>query len=138
MKRPVFSRLRRAGRPLAAAALIGLVAAPAVGQMFDRPWGFSQTNRASIAFSLRAEGGAGSGGAVAGTSILCGGGASTAAGNSTCIVLNNADGTVVIDQVSDGSQDATNTQMSDIGGDSSSASSPSGVDAVLSILGAEE
>ena len=132
MKRPVFSRLRPAMRPLAAAAMITLVAGPAFAQMFDRPWRFSQTNRASIAFSLR---GGTDGVAAAGPNILCGGGSSTAAGNSTCIVLNNADGTIVLDQVSEGSQDAANNQISDsavVGGDSSGAS---GADEVLSILG---
>ena len=120
-------------RRAALAAAVLLAASPAFAQMLQRPWTFSQTNRASIAFSLRGNGAPGAVGVAPGTSILCGGGSSTAAGNSTCIVLNNADGTVVIDQVSEGSQDAANTQMSEIDGASSS-----GVDEVLSILGAEE
>ncbi len=141
MRNPVPIRLRAAATALAGAALIALVAGPAAAQMFQKPWSFSPTNRASIAFSLHNDGHSSSGSALAGTSILCGGGSSTAAGNSTCIVLNNANGQIALDQTSEGSQDAANNQLSDIGGGpagSSSASSPSGVDAVLSILGNEK
>lgn len=131
MHRFAIHRPRRAAAPLAALAIV-LAAGPAAAQMLDQPWSFSQTNRASIAFSLRNGGdpGAGTTTGSGGPVIVCGGGGSTAAGNNTCIVLNNANGQIELDQASDGSQDATNTQQV-----TTTNATASDADDVLSILG---
>ncbi|MEM8790990.1 MAG: hypothetical protein AAGE80_05200 [Pseudomonadota bacterium] len=96
---------------LLAAAASAVTATPAPAQMLDQPWQFNRSNRAQIAFSMRqTQGSSSSTGLVApgdSTTIVCGGGSATATANNTCIILNNATGEILADQVSDGSQDAT-------------------------------
>lgn len=83
-------------------------------QMNAKPWGFTPQNRASIASLMRQaeqqpsnNGGAGS---VSADTIVCGAGDETAAkGNSTCIIMNNANGAIDVGQDSNGEQTANNT-----------------------------
>lgn len=102
----------------------GLIATPSYSQDRNQSWQFKGQNRASIAALIRDVEKNGSGGGVATlspagsyTNLVCGkDGQSSAAGNTTCIILNNSDGTVDVGQESNGSQTATTnteTQQSD-------------------------
>jgi hypothetical protein len=118
----------------AAVAWSTLSPAPASAEaQFNSPWAFSQTNRASIAVYMRQRedqkdllsAGAGGTGSTAQT-FVCGSAGepksgASALGNSTCIILNNADGQVTIDQDSLGDQGASATS------DSTTSDSLSGV-----------
>ncbi len=84
-------------------------------QMNETPWGFKTQNRASIASLIKqvedAEGRsaantATTSGAV--TQLICGGDSANAssAGNTTCIILNNSDGMISLDQTNNGDQGA--------------------------------
>lgn len=90
----------------------------------NQSWQFKGQNRASIAALIRdvEENGRGSGTAMitpAGsyTNLVCGkDGQTSAAGNTTCIILNNSDGKIDVGQDSNGNQTATTnteTQQSD-------------------------
>ncbi len=76
-------------------------------QQFNQAWGFTTQNRASIAALMQqVEKSEGTGNAVVSgggyDSLVCGGdGMSSATGNSTCIILNNSDGTIQVGQDSD-------------------------------------
>ena len=82
-------------------------------QQYNQAWGFTTQNRASIAALMQQVEGNGANTAAAQggfDTLVCGGdGASSATGNSTCIILNNATGNVEIGQDTEGNQDATNT-----------------------------
>ena len=105
----------------------------AAAQQINRPWNFTQQNRAQMAIATKQLKDARSRlwtstQALGATTIVCGGGASTATANNTCIVLNNATGDIVTDQISDDSnQDATSTAIE----------TTSGADEVLSTLKGE-
>ncbi len=109
-----MSSFRTARRFLPALTVAALAAAPALAQQIsNEPWSPGPTNRAQIAFSLKALNNDGNGGPGGGfTTIVCGGGSATAAANNTCIILNNSNGTVMTDQDSDGDQNATTTANS--------------------------
>lgn len=115
-----------------AAMLAGAMpAAEAAAQMFDRPWTFQNYNRGQMAIAMRQfdEAGAASGTGEA-TTIVCGGGSSTATANNTCIIMNNATGEILTDQTSDNStQDATSTIDTTVNGET-----VTGADEVLSVL----
>lgn len=91
-------------------------------QQFNQAWSFTSQNRASIAALMQqVENGDGNGAAIAASpsydSLVCGGGgASTATGNSTCIILNKSDGLIQIGQDANGNQEATNTQTGSASG----------------------
>ena len=90
-------------------------------QQFNQAWSFTSQNRASIAALMQQVEGSETGAAAQGSfdTLVCGGdGASSATGNSTCIILNNATGTVEIGQDTEGDQDATNTAKEKTGPDS--------------------
>ncbi len=87
------------------------------GQQFQEPWGFSPQNRASIAALMEQVENRNSNTvattastvpAQSITQLVCGSdGASSAKGNSTCIILNDAAGAVDIGQTSAGDQSAS-------------------------------
>ena len=92
-------------------------------QMNNEAWGFKQQNRASIAALMQQVENSDSGRAVASTGLagydqlVCGSdGASSATGNSTCIIMNNSDGAIQIGQDAQGDQDAVNTETSTVNG----------------------
>ncbi|OKH88623.1 hypothetical protein [Thalassospira sp. TSL5-1] len=94
----------------------------AQAQMFEKPWSAPVQNRASLAVVMKqAESGMlsgnGTGSASSGTNsltqLVCGGGGGTASAtaNSSCVILNNSNGTVNTGQDSVGDQTAnSNTQ----------------------------
>lgn len=89
--------------------------APAYAQMSNQPWGFKQQNRASLAALMRQVDREGKEQLPstyinqAYETLVCGGdGRSTATGNSTCIIMSNADGQVNVGQDAQGNQSATN------------------------------
>lgn len=88
---------------------------PAHAQMSNQPWGFKPQNRASIAALMRQVDREGRNTAPATAiypsyeTLVCGGdGRSTATGNSTCIIMSDADGLINIGQDAQGNQSATN------------------------------
>jgi len=92
-----------------------IFSADAMAQMNESPWGFKNQNRASIASLIKqvedADGNtatntATTSGAV--TQLICGGDSSnaSAAGNTTCIILNNSDGIITLDQENNGDQNS--------------------------------
>lgn len=97
-------------------------------QMTKEPWGFQQQNRASIAALMQQVENRNNTTAVASTGyagydqLVCGGGGSgggesTATANSTCIILNNSDGSIQIGQDAQGNQDASsaaNTTLNEL------------------------
>ncbi len=91
-------------------------------QQFNQAWGFTTQNRASIAALMQqVEKSEGTGNAVASgggyDSLVCGGdGMSSATGNSTCIILNNSDGSIQVGQDSQGNQESSNTEDTTISG----------------------
>jgi hypothetical protein len=103
----------RLGAGIVLCATLFDVAHPAFGEEFNlgnRPWDFSQQNRAGIAAMMVQKrngtlGGDGNG--VAGGGNACGGngGSSTAVGNYTCIILN--DSTAQIEQLQSDHGDQT-------------------------------
>ncbi len=122
-------------RCISLGALIAAIVLPTVvsAQQYNRPWSFGQQNRAQLAVVMSQMEGNGSGAsssgstADAGTTIVCGGGSSTATSNNTCIILNNSDGQIATDQVSDGDQASLNET-------NSTTYEASDVDEVLSAL----
>lgn len=110
---------------VACAACAGQIAA---AQQIARPWNFTPQNRAQLAVTtkqLTDTSLASSAAGLGATTIVCGGGSSTATANNTCIILNNATGDIVTDQLSDDSdQGATSTIVENV----------SGADEVLSTL----
>jgi|AntRauTorckE6833_2_1112554.scaffolds.fasta_scaffold65322_2 hypothetical protein len=106
----------------------------AQAQMNAKPWGFTPQNRASIASLMRQVEQPPSGGGVGSVSadtIVCGAGDETAAkGNSTCIIMNNANGAIDVGQASDGDQTASNA--------SSVNSQESAIDEIIDVLQATE
>lgn len=82
-------------------------------QMINQPWGFTQQNRASIAALMKQTEDSRNATAATATpgsydQLVCGGDdTSSAAGNSTCIILNNSDGAIQIGQDTQGDQEAT-------------------------------
>lgn len=107
-------------------------AAPASAQLISRDgWRAPPTNRASIAFSMKAveDGTNGAPGTtINSTSIVCGGGATSATGNSNCIILNEATGAISTDQASDGNQDAATTDNSTV------SEAPTQADELMDVL----
>lgn len=97
-------------------ASVALIAFPATAQLIsNEAWRAPPSNRAQIAFSLKAlkdGSNAVPGTLVNSTSIVCGGGATSATANSNCIILNEATGAIQTDQASDGDQDAATTDNS--------------------------
>ena len=106
------------------AAIGASVPANAQSVLYDAPYSFPQTNRASMAVVIKqAESGmfttatGGSGDGSGGAPIfLCGGSggggsttssSSSATANSSCIILNNSNGQVIVDQDSKGSQSSS-------------------------------
>lgn len=88
--------------------------AKAHAQMINQPWSFAQQNRASIAALMKQTEDSGNAAATIASGgydqLVCGGdGASSATGNSTCIIMNNSDGAIQIGQDAQGNQDATNS-----------------------------
>jgi len=70
-------------------------------------------------------------GSVSADTIVCGAGDETAAkGNSTCIIMNNANGAIDVGQASDGDQTASNA--------SSVNSQESAIDEIIDVLQATE
>lgn len=92
-----------------------MVPAIAQAQMVEKPWSFSQQNRASIAALMRNvekgnQGGSvsASGGTGSIVNLVCGAGNDTAAtADSSCIILNNSDANIDILQNSTGDQSAS-------------------------------
>lgn len=90
-------------------------AATSFSQDRNQSWQFTGQNRASIAALIRDVEKNGSGNGVISaapaegyTNLVCGkDGQTSAAGNTTCIILNNSDGTIDVGQDSDGDQTAT-------------------------------
>ena len=112
----------------AIATILGLTALGAAGvahgQQYNQPWGFTPQNRAQMAVIMEQMENGGSGaigggvaGGVGGTTIVCGGGSATAQANNTCIILNNSDGMISTDQVSDGEQSATSSTTGIVNGE---------------------
>lgn len=85
------------------------LAMPAQAQMRSDPWGFQTQNRASIAALIRqVEGGPQPVATTSITSLVCAGdGGSSASGNSTCVILNNAMGDLRVGQEANGNQTAS-------------------------------
>lgn len=119
--RPLSKRL------FPALGVIGITLAmttPAHAQVSSNPWGFQAQNRASIAMAMRqVEHNDSSNsvtqlaqpsGSATYTSLTCGSdGKSSASGNSTCIILNNALGNIDVGQDAQGNQNASsNTETS--------------------------
>lgn len=99
---------------------VGLIATlfsgKATAQMANNPWGFQQQNRASVAALIRqVEREKNTNGTVTQlaaapsyTSLVCGGGSQpSASGNTTCVILNNAEGRIDVGQDAQGNQTAT-------------------------------
>lgn len=83
-------------------------------QMAEKPWGFEQQNRASIAALMKSVENNKANSSIAtnqpssSTTLICGSdGSSSAKGTSSCIILNNSDGSILLDQDSNGNQTAT-------------------------------
>lgn len=132
---------------MAAAVTTVFMAAPAGAQgLNNNAWEPQPSNRASIAALMRqVEDGEqassgfaalGTGGGV--TQLICGsnsgdgaGASSNAQANSSCIILNNSDGTLNIDQNSDGEQNANTTSTATTTVDETING---GADAVLDVL----
>ncbi len=93
------------------------LAAPANAQISNNPWGFQPQNRASVAALIRqVEKGQDSNAALtqfaapSATNLVCGSdGKASASGNTTCVILNNSDGSINIGQDADGDQTATSS-----------------------------
>ncbi len=107
---------------------------PVSSQTMDRPWGFAPQNRASIAALMRqveTSSSATSATSAASqnvTSLVCGSdGSSSAKGNSSCIILNNATGDLIIGQDSVGNQDAN-----------SETTETTNVDETINVSGADD
>jgi len=112
------------------------ISTAAGAQQFDA-FSFDPQNRAQIAVAMKqiedADSGGIAGAGVDSTTIVCGGGSSTATANNTCIILNSSTGQVATDQLSGGNQTSTNAQNSqpvNVNGETTTGS-----DDVLSILG---
>lgn len=108
------------------------VAGPALAQQIDAPWSFTRQNRAQIAVAVKQMKdqretaiATAQASAPKNTTIVCGGGSSTASANSTCIILNEATGQIATEQLSDGSSQSATNQI-DAG---------TGADEVLELLG---
>jgi hypothetical protein len=123
-------------RILLPTALTVTMAMPSIAsaQQYNKPWTFGQQNRAQLAVVMSqmegngsASSGTSSASGSAGTTIVCGGGSSTAQANNTCIILNNSNGQISTDQVSDGDQSSLNET-------NSTTHEASDVDEVLSAL----
>lgn len=122
---------------LAMGAFILAVAPAAHAQMNNRPYGFQPRNGASIAALMqqvenqnsRSNGSSGIAAFESNTTTLvCGSdGASSAQGNSSCVILNNANADLQMGQDAQGDQSA-----------SASSSSTSNIDEVMDTLGAED
>ncbi len=116
--------VQKAAIVCAIALMLGLFpgAHAANAQQFNQAWGFTTQNRASIAALMQqVEKSEGTGNAVVSgggyDSLVCGGdGMSSATGNSTCIILNNSDGTIQVGQDSRGNQESSNTEDTTISG----------------------
>jgi|GEM_PF-1085221 len=108
MKQPIIKDVALCG---IAIILFCVFAADANAQMNESPWGFKNQNRASIAALIRqvededSSSTSTSGGV---TQLICGGDSADAssAGNSTCIILNNSDGIITLDQDNTGDQNS--------------------------------
>jgi len=114
-----------------AAVAMAIVAPTAQAQQFSS-YSFDQQNRAQIAVAMKQiedSGSSGSVGLAGSTTIVCGGGSSTATANNTCIILNSSTGQVATDQLSDGDQSSRNSQPVTLNGETIS-----GADEVLSTL----
>jgi hypothetical protein len=103
---------------LLAGLLLGSLTANA--QQVNEAWSFTPQNRASIAALMqqvegRKAANAGTAQSAGITNLICGSdGKSSATGNSTCVIMSNADGNINVGQDSNGDQDANNT-ASDLG-----------------------
>lgn len=119
---------------LAAACFVG--ACSALAQTFQKPWGFTAQNRASIAALMRQTENQSATAVVATpstsvTNLVCGGGdASSALGNSTCVILSEATGDIRVGQDTAGDQSASTSAQNQLSG--------SGVDDVLAALAGKE
>ncbi len=109
-------------------------------QMTGTPWGFAQQNRASIAALMKSIEDTDSSTtattattATGVTNLVCGSdGSSSAKGSSSCIILNNSDGSILLDQVSDGDQNATSTETTNV------EETINGADDILAVLNGNE
>lgn len=123
----MISIAKKTGALLASALIAAtFIATPAKAQgLNNKAWSPETANRASIAALIRqAENGDGGGSAIIGTGssnvtqLICGsnsgegaGASSNAQANSSCIILNNSDGALNIDQDSDGDQNADTSSV---------------------------
>ena len=111
--------------------------------MNNNAWSPQVQNRASIAALIRdvEENGRGSSSGIASgggnvTQLVCGGeGDATAKGNSSCIILNNADASIDLGQDSTGDQTATNEDITNV--DETINTGGSEADEVLAVLNGE-
>jgi len=98
---------------IASIAAVTLEVTAAHAQMASQPWGFQPQNRASIAALIKqAEDNnrTNVGATPSVTNLVCGSdGKSSASGNSTCVILNNAAGEINVGQDSEGSQNANSS-----------------------------
>ena len=121
-------------RFLILASFVAGAATAAKAQQFDS-YSFNPQNRAQIAVAMKqiedadSSSGAGLASGLGATTIVCGGGSSTATANNTCIILNSSTGQVGTNQLSDGDQSSTNSQPVSVNGETIT-----GADDVLSIL----
>lgn len=107
---------------------------PALAQMVSEPWSFQPQNRASIAALMRQvenENAQAVSATPSITTLVCGSdGKSSATGNSTCVILNNAAGNLNIGQDAQGDQSASsNTSETQ-----NQSASSGGADSVLATL----
>lgn len=100
---------------LLAVLVLPLTAEKSFSQDRNQSWQFKGQNRASIAALIRDVEKNGNGTAVSAvpvggyTNLVCGkDGQSSAAANTTCVILNNSTGTIDVGQDSEGNQTATN------------------------------
>ena len=94
---------------------LGIGMTPSANAQMHEPWGFKAQNRASIAALIQqAERGNTNGPSTvidsSVTSLVCGGdGESSARGNASCVILNNATGGIELAQDAQGDQSAINS-----------------------------
>lgn len=130
--------IHRAAYRLSVSALAALSFAfvtPAAAQMANNPWSFQPQNRASVAALMRQvekENGAAAVTQISSppavTNLVCGSdGKSSASGNTTCVILNNAAGDIDVGQDAKGDQTASSATTTE-------TNTPAGSDDVLATL----
>lgn len=136
MRRSYFQKMKTILPISGLAFMLFAIDAPAHAQMSNNPWGFQPQNRASVAALIRqvenGKDGASAVTAIAATpsytNLVCGSESkSSASGNTTCIILNNADGNISVGQDSQGDPTAISSPPEDV--------SKGNADDVLTALG---